>query len=198
MATEPGRPSEPPGSESSGRGRLLALALLLIAAFAVSYYFELGEHFDVDAIRDLVQGAGVWGALLYVAVFAAGEFLHVPGLVFVAAGILVYGKVTGFIVVLVGAVTSVCFSFLVVRRIGGTPLKKARNPWLKRMLAGLERHPLRTVFVLRSLLWMAPPLNYALALTPVRFSHYALGSALGLILPVAGATLLIDWLVTLL
>jgi uncharacterized membrane protein YdjX (TVP38/TMEM64 family) len=172
--------------------------VFLLAAFAVSYHLDLAGRFDVDAIRELVQGAGLWGVLLYVAAFAAGEFLHVPGLVFVAAGILVYGKASGFFVVLLGAVTSVCFSFLVVRRIGGTPLREARNPWLRRMLAGLERHPLRTVFVLRTLLWMAPPLNYALALTPVRFSHYALGSTLGLILPVAGATLLIEWLLALL
>ena len=121
-----------------------------------------------------------------------------PGLVFVVAGILVYGKTVGFVVVLVGAVTSVCFSFFVVRRIGGTPLKTSRNRWLRRMLANLESHPLRTVFVLRLLLWMAPPLNYALALTPVRFSHYAVGSFFGLILPLAGATLLFDWLITLL
>jgi uncharacterized membrane protein YdjX (TVP38/TMEM64 family) len=122
----------------------------------------------------------------------------VPGLVFVVAGILVYGKAVGFAVVLVSAVTSVCFSFFIVRRIGGTPLKRSENRWLKRTLANLESHPLRTVFVLRLLLWMAPPLNYALALTPVRFSHYAFGSLLGLILPVAGATLLFDWLITLL
>lgn len=121
-----------------------------------------------------------------------------PGLVFVVAGILVYGKTVGFVVVLVGAVTSVCFSFFVVRRIGGTPLKTSRNRWLRGMLANLESHPLRTVFVLRLLLWMAPPLNYALALTPVRFSHYAVGSFFGLILPLAGATLLFDWLITLL
>jgi uncharacterized membrane protein YdjX (TVP38/TMEM64 family) len=43
-------------------------------------------------------------------------------MVFVAAGILVYGKVIGFGLALTASVISVCFSFVVVRLLGGTPL----------------------------------------------------------------------------
>jgi uncharacterized membrane protein YdjX (TVP38/TMEM64 family) len=64
------------------------------------------------------------------------------------------------------------------------------------MLGHLDARPIRTVFALRLVLWLAPALNYALALTRARFRDYAIGSALGLILPVAGAAILFDWLVT--
>ena len=53
---------------------------------------------------------------------------------------------------------------------------------------------IRTVFLLRLFLWLAPALNYALALTHVKYRDYLIGSALGLIVPVAGAALLFDWL----
>jgi uncharacterized membrane protein YdjX (TVP38/TMEM64 family) len=43
------------------------------------------------------------------------------------------------------------------------------------------------VALLRLVLWMAPAVNYALALSPVRYRDYAIGSAVGLAIPVAAA-----------
>jgi uncharacterized membrane protein YdjX (TVP38/TMEM64 family) len=187
----------PPGERSS-KPRLILLAVILLGLFAVGSYFDISERLSIEAVQELVQSAGVWGALLFIAVFAIGEFLHVPGLVFVAAAILIYGKLVGFVLAYLGAIVSVSFSFAVVRRIGGTPLKQSTSPWLRRALTQLNQRPIRTVFVLRLFLWMAPPLNYVLALAPLKFSHYLIGSALGLVPPLALAALLFDWLITLL
>jgi uncharacterized membrane protein YdjX (TVP38/TMEM64 family) len=41
------------------------------------------------------------------------------------------------------------------------------------------------VFLLRLVFWLAPPVNYALALSNIRFRHYFAGSLLGLVLPIA-------------
>jgi uncharacterized membrane protein YdjX (TVP38/TMEM64 family) len=51
------------------------------------------------------------------------------------------------------------------------------------------------VAILRLILWMAPPLNYALAMSAVRFRDYVIGSALGLLIPIALASLFFDWVV---
>jgi uncharacterized membrane protein YdjX (TVP38/TMEM64 family) len=83
-------------------------------------------------------------------------------------------------------------SFFIVRGVGGKPLGAVRWRFVRRILAQLDAHPLRTVIILRSILWMAPQLNYALALSNVRFRDYLVGSALGLILPLAGMVLLFD------
>lgn len=184
--------------ERSWKLRLFLLGGILLSLFAAGHYFEISERFSIDGVRELVLSAGVWGWLLYIAVFAAGEFFHVPGLVFVAAAILIYGKLAGFALAYLGAVISVCFSFMLVRRIGGTPLKQSSSPWLRRVLSRLDQQPIRTVFILRLFLWLAPPVNYVLALTPLRFSHYLIGSALGLVTPLAAAAVLFDWLITLL
>jgi uncharacterized membrane protein YdjX (TVP38/TMEM64 family) len=178
--------------------RLLLLAGILLSLFAAGKYFGIGERLSIEGVRELVQSAGAWGWMLYIAIFATGEFLHVPGLVFVAAAILIYGKLGGFALAYLGAVISVSVSFALVRRIGGTLLQQSETPWLRRALARLDRNPIGTVFVLRLFLWLAPPLNYVLALAPLRFSHYLIGSALGLLPPLAGAALLFDWLITLL
>jgi len=49
------------------------------------------------------------------------------------------------------------------------------------------------VIVLRLALWMAPPVNYLLAMSSVTFRDYALGSAIGLAPPVVAIALFFDW-----
>jgi len=172
--------------------------IVLIGLFALGSYYDLAERVDIEAIRTLIAGAGLWGWIVYVAVFAGGEFVHIPGLVFVAAGIVVYGKAVGLGLAYIAAVISVCFSFVVVRYIGGVPLQQAQNPMIRKALGHLESHPVRTIAILRLVFMMAPVLNYALALTPVRMRDYFWGSAIGLTLPIALAALLFDWLITVL
>jgi uncharacterized membrane protein YdjX (TVP38/TMEM64 family) len=174
--------------------RLALLISILVALFLVGRYTGVAEHLDAESIRELVRSAGAWGWALYIATFAGGEFIHIPGMVFVLAGILIYGQVIGFGLAWMASVVSVCFSFVVVRRLGGTPLGNVEKPWVKRILGRLNAQPIRTIVVLRLLLWLAPPVNYALALTTVRFRDYLIGSALGLIAPVAGVAILFDWL----
>ena len=174
--------------------RLALLISILVALFLVGRYTGVAENMDAESIRELIRSAGVWGWALYIATNAGGEFIHIPGMVFVLAGILIYGQVVGFGLAWMASVVSVCFSFVVVRRLGGTPLASVEKPWVKRILGRLNAQPIRTVVVLRLVLWLAPPLNYALALTNVRFRDYLIGSALGLIAPVAGVAILFDWL----
>jgi len=47
---------------------------------------------------------------------------------------------------------------------------------------------------LRLVFWLAPPVNYALALSKVRLRDFILGSVLGLLVPIGIATFFFDWL----
>ncbi len=150
-----------------------------------------------EHVRAMIAGAGVPGALLFVLVFAAGELLHVPGMVFVAAGVLAYGRLWGGVLGFLGALFSVSMTFLVVRAVAGQALAvpPEGRPLLQRMLGQLSGRPVRTVALLRAVFWMSPWLNYALALSQVRYRHYLLGSAVGLLVPLCGMALLFDWMV---
>ena len=118
-----------------------------------------------------------------------------PGLVFVGAAILAYGQFYGGLAGYLGAVVSVSVSFWVVRLVGGQPLAEVKRPFLKRWLDRLDARPVRSVFVLRLLLWMAPPLNYALAMSSVRYRDYLIGSAMGLVIPITLVSLLFHWVI---
>ena len=186
-------------AQASPKQRLIRIALLLAVTVAIFVALKTSgmlDDFDAERVRQTVLEAGAWGALLFVVLFVVGELIHIPGMVFVAAGILAYGRVVGFGVSLFAALCSVGVSFVVVRAVGGKALAEIERPFVKKLMARLEQRPITTVMILRSILWLAPALNYALALSSIRLRDYLIGSALGLIVPVLAASFLFDWLFT--
>ncbi|MGF1469757.1 MAG: TVP38/TMEM64 family protein [Sandaracinaceae bacterium] len=165
--------------------RIAALIALLVGLGVVSHVTGLDEQVDVEHLRGWMQAAGPWGYVLFIAAFAVGELLHIWGMIFILAAVAAYGPWVGLGLSYVGAVGAVCFSFVVVRAVGGRALKALPWAFAQRMLEGLEHRPVITIVLLRSVLMMAPALNYTLALTDVKFRHYFLGSAIGLVGPVA-------------
>jgi uncharacterized membrane protein YdjX (TVP38/TMEM64 family) len=174
--------------------RLVLLVLVLGGLYAVGKHAGYLDDVDIVAIKRAVEGAGAWGVLLFVGLFVVGVLLHVPGMFFVASGILVYGRAVGYVVSLAGATLAVCVSFVLVRTIGGEALSEVKRPFVRKLLARLDEHPVRAMIVLRLFVFIAPPINFLLALTRIRFRDYALGSALGLVVPMLVVTLAFDWL----
>jgi len=169
--------------------RLALLATLIVAVFAVGRATGLSTYLSTERIRAVTTTAGLWGPIVFVLIFCVGELVHVPGLVFVGAAVVAYGPTGGGVLAFVGALIALSVGFLVVRAIGGKPLAVMRSSRMHRILSQLDNRPVRTVFVLRLLFWMAPPINYALALSSVPFCSYLLGTALGLLAPIAGLVL---------
>lgn len=183
----------PPAPPEPAWPRLVGLAVVMAALFAVGHFTGLTEHLTRDNLRDLMHGLGVWGFLLFVVLFAVGEFLHVPGIVFVLAALLAYGRVVGGLAAYLGALGSVSFSFLLVRRVGGQALAHVKRARIAKVLEKLDAHPIATIAVLRVFLFLLPAVNYALAMTRVRFRDYVVGSALGLILPMIAIAIAFEW-----
>jgi uncharacterized membrane protein YdjX (TVP38/TMEM64 family) len=86
----------------------------------------------------------------------------------------------------------VCFSFAIVRLVGGKALGELENPWVKKVMAKLDERPITTIALLRVVLIMSPQLNYALALTNVRFRDYLIGSVIGLVPPILAFVVFFD------
>jgi uncharacterized membrane protein YdjX (TVP38/TMEM64 family) len=168
---------------------VLALPVVLLV---VGHATGLHQRLSVDGVRAAMHAAGVWGGALFVASFCVGELVHVPGLVFVAVSVLAYGPKLGGAAAYLAALVSLSVSFWVVRSIGGRPLTFVRRPFVQRWLAKLGERPVRTIALLRLVFILSPPLNYALALSGVRFRQYLAGSALGLLAPTALAVAFFD------
>ncbi len=173
------------------RARLLrigGLVLILVALLVAAELTGLRKSFSVAKLRTIVVDAGALGILIYIGAFVVGELLHLPGLIFIAVGVLIWGRLWGGLIGWATALLSIAISFVLVRAIGGKALAQTEQPFLKKMMGHLAARPILTVAGLRAVLMIAPTVTYILALTPVRFSSMMIGSALGLIPPLTLVT----------
>lgn len=179
---------------SAQQFRLLFLFLVLAISYVLVDASGLLEDASPIGVRNVIQEWGVAGVVLYMGLFALGQLLYVPGMVFVVAAGLAYGPWWGFAIAMVGAAFGMSVTFYVGRRIGGKPLAGVRRPRIERLMAGLESRPQRSIALMRLVVSTAPWLNYLLALTAVRFRHYFWGSIFGILVPVFATTWFSDWI----
>jgi uncharacterized membrane protein YdjX (TVP38/TMEM64 family) len=167
-----------------GYQRLLAVALFLGLLFAVFELSGLRDHFSLDFLRHQIAEHQLGGLALFVLLFALGNLIQIPGLIFLAAAVLALGRGAGGIATYLAASASCVLTFLAIRFIGGDALRKLDNRMLARILAALGARPIRSVLLARIVFQTAPPLNYALAMSGLKFRDYAIGTLLGLPLPI--------------
>lgn len=179
----------------SNRARLVALALFVVAVLVAARLTGLTEWMSVERIRALGTDAGPWGLVAFVAAFSLGVFAHVPGWVFLSAAAVAYGPAFGAALSVVAGIIAVTVTFCVVRAIGGKPLADIKNARVRKILAGLDERPIRTIVFLRTFMMVSPPLNYALALSRTPFRAYVVGSAIGLVAPIVVSTYIASYVV---
>ena len=164
--------------------RLIAVVLFLIVIFAVFQMSGLRGHLNLDFIKQKILENQLTGLLIFVLLFSLGNLVQIPGMVFLAAAVLALGQFYGGIATYIAAVISCLAIFVVIRAIGGDALREIDNKFAVKILAQLDAQPVISVILLRTLFQTAPALNYALAMSGVKFRDYLLGTLLGLPVPV--------------
>jgi uncharacterized membrane protein YdjX (TVP38/TMEM64 family) len=175
--------------------RLGALGIVLGGAWVAGKVTGIADGLTAQVLRDRVLEAGAWGATLYIATSVVASFLQLPAWIWVGGAVFAYGHALGWLAAYVAAVLAAATTFWLVRGIGGQPIATVQKPWVRRILAHLDAHPVRTVFLLRLLVATAPPVSYALALSGMRFRDYFVGSAVGLVVPIAFMSVVLDWFI---
>ncbi|MBP6109060.1 MAG: DedA family protein, partial [Rhodocyclaceae bacterium] len=85
-----------------------------------------------------------------------------------------------------------------IKAIGGDALRQLDNKIALRIFRRLDTHPIRSIALLRMLFQTVPALNYALALSGIKFRHYLVGTLVGLPIPISLYCLFFDYLAKLL
>lgn len=176
-----------------------SIARLLLVVGVVATMIVVGrlsgavEWLSRDNIQQVASDLGVFGVLFFLAAFCVGQLIYDPGIIFIGAAILAYGPIAGGVLSYVGCVLAVTVAFVVVRKVGGQPLTEVQRPRVRKLLALIDSRPILAVMFLRWGLFIMPPVNYALALSSIRFRHFFIGTLLGLVHPVAGAVLILHF-----
>jgi len=176
--------------------RVLAVGLFLAVLRASVQLSGLRDHFNVAFLRDLVLRHPGSGVVIFVLLFSLGNLIQIPGSIFLAAAVLTLGKLEGGAITYVAAVAGCAATFVSIRALGGDALRLLHNRVAVRILRELDAHPVGSVAALRMLFQTAPAVNYALAMSGIRFRSYLIGTLIGLPLPIAAYCIFFDVLAT--
>jgi phospholipase D1/2 len=141
---------------------------------------------SVEGMRALVDSHAPYGPLIFMAMLVAGVFTHVPmmEILLIAVGGVLFGGFRAFVYGWAGSLVGATSTFLLVRYVGRDYVQRALSGRFVRLRAldeRLARNGFWTVFALRLVLVLAPPLNWGLGLTRVGIQHYVAGTALGVV-----------------
>lgn len=165
-----------------GRNSLIrAGAFVLILLGAVCLAVIVGTP-DVAALRARVDGADGWGPALFFALYAALALIPCPKALLTAAGGALFGLWAGAGLALAAALVGAVISFGLGRLLGREAVDRLIRGRLARVDALLADHGLSAILIVR-LVPLVPfiAINYASGLSGVRFRHYVLGSAVGMV-----------------
>lgn len=178
----------------SARKRLLLVVIFLIALFALFEALGLRQQFSLEWLKSVILMHPFSGLLLFIVLFTLGNLIQIPGWLFLAAAVLALGRLWGGIATYIAACISCTFTYFTIRLMGGNALRELDNTLAKRLLNGLDKRPILSISALRMLFQTVPALNYALALSGVRFRDYLLGTLFGLPIPLAIYCIFFDYL----
>ncbi len=166
-------------SRARAWARLGALVAVLLAVFVVE---QLRGWDDVRLLRERVDTAGPWGAVVFVAGYAALSLLPAPKALLTALGGVLFGLWLGALLSWIAALTGAAAGFGLGRALGRDAVDRLTRGRVERADRLLAQHGFGAVLAAR-LTPVLPftVLNYAAGLTGVRWRHYVLGSALGMV-----------------
>ena len=174
--------------------RLLAVALFLGALLAVFELSGLREHFNLGFLQQQIAENRISGLLIFVLLFSLGNLIQIPGWLFLAAAVLTLGRSWGGVATYIAACVSCVLTFLAIRLVGGDALRHLKSKTAIRLLGQFDARPVRSIILLRIMFQTVPALNYALALSGIKFRQYLSGTLLGLPLPIALYCVFFDYL----
>jgi uncharacterized membrane protein YdjX (TVP38/TMEM64 family) len=182
-------------TETSGPRRALllrvglwgALGLLLLVAWRSGL---LSRVSDVRSLTRTIADAGPMGQLAFVVAYTLLQPFGVPGTVFIIAAPLIWSWPVAFGLSMVGTMAASVVGFSFARFVAREWVARLIPPRLQRYDADLATHGLRTVFVLRLVLWMPQGLHALFGVSRVPFWTHFWGSLLGYILPLLSVSYL--------
>jgi uncharacterized membrane protein YdjX (TVP38/TMEM64 family) len=173
----------PAPKKSSKAGVLKALAFFafIIAAVYVVRFTPVKDFLTREALGELLEGAGMWAPIAYMAVYAVGVCLFVPGTLLTGLGAAIFGPYWGFLYVWIGAMVGSSAAFIIARTLGREFAASLIGDRLKKYDDAIERNGFATVLYLRLVYFPFTPMNFGMGITKVRFRDYFFGTGLGII-----------------
>ncbi len=169
------------GSRRNQKIALVALvALALGLAKWLGVFAQLGKP---AALAKSLVDLGGWGYLAFILAYAALQPFGVPGTVFVVAAPLIWPWPVAFALSMVGTMAASVIGFSFARFMARDWIEPRIPARFRKYDDMLERRAFATVFTLRLVFWMPPPLHYFFGVSKVSGWTHFWGSLVGYLIP---------------
>lgn len=171
----------PPTNRIGTRWQWFCYAAIAATLLVAARYFHVQNR--LREALDWVGGLGVWGAVLFVVIYALAAVLLVPGAVLTLGAGAVFGLIRGTVLVSIASTLGAACAFLVGRYLAREAVarKIAGNPRFVAIDRAVAGEGWKIVLLTRlSPVFPYTLLNYAFGLTPVKLGHYVLASWIGM------------------
>ena len=161
--------------------KALVFAAFIGAAIYVARFTPIKEFLTAEALGRFLDSAGIWAPVAYMAVYAVGVCLFLPGTLLTGLGAAIFGPYWGFLYVWIGAMLGASAAFVIGRTLGREFAASLIGDRLKKYDDAIERNGFATVLYLRLVYFPFTPMNFGMGLTKVRFWDYVAGTGLGIV-----------------
>jgi uncharacterized membrane protein YdjX (TVP38/TMEM64 family) len=185
-----------PAEEKHRRLDFLRLtALLLLAGLIIAgiwHWTSIREYLDPKTLADAGRrfAANPASPFIVISSYIAGVIILFPVTILTLATILIFGPVSGFAYAALGSICSASATYWIGRFLGRRYVRKVAGRRLNQLSRFLASRGILTV-CLATMLPLAPfgVVNMVAGVSRIRFRDFVIGSALGVLPPIAGMTI---------
>ena len=174
-----------PPAPAAGRRKAVfkaaVLVLFIAAAIALVRFTAVKDYLTAEGLGRFLAAAGLWAPAVFMALYAVGVCLFVPGSVLTGLGAVIFGAYWGFVYVWIGAMIGASAAFFIGRTLGREFAAALIGDRLRKYDDAIERNGFATVLYLRLVYFPFTPMNFGMGLTKVHFRDYFFGTALGIL-----------------
>lgn len=151
--------------------------LTILLGTAVGIAISNRDLFSMEAIGKLTREAGAWAPVVFMAAYAVSTVLFIPAIPITLAGGVLFGPLWGTVYNLVGATVGAMLAFAVSKYLASEWVRRMMGGRLKKLYDGVEAEGWEFVAFTRLVpVFPFNALNYALGLTPIKFTHYTIAT----------------------
>jgi uncharacterized membrane protein YdjX (TVP38/TMEM64 family) len=161
----------------------LKLGLLVAFLAAILWLYASGAHqaIDPEAVQTWIRGAGGWGGVVFVAVYALLQPLGVRSVFFLLSAPLIWSPADAVLMSWIGAVVASVIAFGFARFVARDWAQGRAPARVRKLDDRLVEYGFRTVTLLRLLFYTTPALQFALGVSRVRFHAFLFGTIVGVL-----------------
>ena len=157
------------------------LVAFIAAAIAGVRFSPVKDYLTAEGLGQFLATAGLWAPLVFIAIYAIGVCLFVPGSILTGIGAVIFGAYWGFVYVWIGAMIGASVAFLIGRTLGREFAASLVGDRLRKFDDAIERNGFAAVLYLRLIYFPFTPMNFGMGLTKVKFRDYFFGTGLGIL-----------------